>query len=120
MATFCPARGAALPSVQDRPLPRVVGLVLVQGSVSLERLTSLELAIIGGGGWAFSILPCCSLLPRLRCRRPWGAAREVPSFSLRVMLSLRCFPLFIVEAVPVSELRLGALGPWPHRVVNDT
>ena len=34
MATFCPARGAALPSVQDRSLPRVVGLVLVQGSVS--------------------------------------------------------------------------------------
>ena len=118
MATFCPARGAALPSVQDRPLPRVVGLVLVQGSVSLERLTSLELAIVGGG-WV-GILPCRSLLSRLRCRRPWGAAREVPSFSLRVMLSLRRFPLFIVEAVPVSELRLGALGPWPHRVVNDT
>jgi hypothetical protein len=34
MATFCPARGAALPSVHDRSLPRVVGLVLVQGSVS--------------------------------------------------------------------------------------
>ena len=49
MATFCPARGAALSSVQDSPLPRVVGLVLVQGSVSLERLTSLELAIVGGG-----------------------------------------------------------------------
>ena len=45
MATFCPARGAALSSVQDSPLPRVVGLVLVQGSVSPSHTHTITIHI---------------------------------------------------------------------------
>ena len=34
------------------------------------------------------------------------------------MLSFCRFPLLVVEAVPVGEIRLGALGPRSHRVVR--